>query len=311
MRRILSLLPLFVAAISASSPPASHAGEIAPSKAPAEVAGATDEALLREFLAPELAFRYGYDFPMSLEDASGEYSMHEFRASVPLPPVLTDTFVLMAKLNYRLFLADVDTPVLHEDLDLHTLRLPIQAAWLSPNSPWLAAAYVEPGFSTDFNRINSDAFDLSAGVGIGYRFSPDFMAAVGSGYSRNYGDDEFFPVLALLWRVSDRFTVTLSPDGLIPSYKVSDDLYIKLRAELIGDRWLIEDEAGRERILRLQGASATLMAERRLFQDCWFTLGVGINALSELRIEDEDERELLDEDLENGIVLRTGLKWVF
>jgi hypothetical protein len=248
---------------------------------------------------------------MSLEDAPGEYSMQELRASIPLPPVVSDTFVLMAKLNYRLFLADVDTSVLHEDLDLHTLRLPIQAAWLSPTSPWLAAAYVEPGISTDFNQINSDAFDLSLGFGIGYRFSPDFMAAVGAGYSRNYGDDEFFPVLALLWRINDRFTVTLSPDGLIPSYKVNDDFYIKLRAELIGGRWLIEDEEGRERELRLQGASASLQLEHRLVKECWMTLGLGINAFSDLRIEDGDGRELLDEDLEEGVVIRTGLKWVF
>ncbi|QIF00206.1 DUF6268 family outer membrane beta-barrel protein [Roseimicrobium sp. ORNL1] len=311
MRRFLSFLPLFVAATTAVT--ALQAGEVIASKAPAQVTASkgTDEALLKEFLAPELAFRYDYDFPMSLENAAGEYSMHEFRASVPLPPVMTDTFILLAKLNYRLFLADVDTSVLHEDLDLHTLRLPIQAAWLSPTSPWLAAAYVEPGISSDFNRINSDAFDLSAGFGIGYRFSPNFMAAVGAGYSRNYGDDDVFPVLALLWRVSDRFTVTFSPDGLIPSYKVSDDLYIKLRAELIGGRWLIEDEEGRGRILRLQGASATLQAEQRLFKDCWLTLGVGINAFSELRIEDSNKRELLDEDLEDGVVIRTGLKWVF
>ncbi|HSI61771.1 MAG TPA: DUF6268 family outer membrane beta-barrel protein [Candidatus Saccharimonadia bacterium] len=288
-------------------------GESVSPKAPTQAAASSsaDEALLREFLAPELAFRYDYDFPMSLENAPGEYAMQEFRASVPLPPVLTDNFVLLAKLNYRLFLADVDTSVLSEDLDLHTLRLPIQAAWLSPSSPWLAAAYVEPGFSTDFNRINSDAFDLSAGVGIGYRFSPNFMAAVGAGYSRNYGDDEFFPVLALLWRINDRFTVTFSPDGLIPSYKLNDDTYIKLRGELIGGRWLIEDEAGRERILRLQGASATLQLERRLFEECWMTLGVGINALSDLRIEDGKGKELLDEDLEDGVVIRTGLKWGF
>lgn len=271
----------------------------------------TEESLLREFLAPEVAFRYDYDFPMSLEDSPGEYSMHEFRASVPLPPVITDTFVLFANLNYRLFLADVDTPVLRDDLELHTLRLPVTAAWLSPDSPWMAVAYVEPGLSTDFSTINSDAFDLSGGIGIGYRFSPNFMAAVGAGYSRNYGDDEFFPVIALLWRPSERFTLVVSPDGVIPTCKVNDDCRIKLKLDFLGGRWLVEDENGQDRTLRLQGATASLLLEHRLFQECWMTLGVGVNAASDLRIEDRDGRELLDEDLEEGLVIRTGLKWVF
>lgn len=287
-----------------------HAGEPS-TKSAAPVASSGEESLLRSYLSPELAFRYDYDFPTDLEDAPGEYSMQEFRMSVPLPPVVTDTFVFFANLNYRLFLADVETSVLNEDLDLHTLRVPMQAAWLSPSSPWLAIAYVEPGISTDFSRVNEDAFDLSAGVGIGYRFSPTFMAAVGAGFSRNYGDDEFFPVVALLWKPTERFTLAVSPDGILPAYKVNDDFYIKVKLDVLGGRWLVEDEEGRARQLRLEGGTASLLLEHRIYQQCWLTLGVGINALSNLRIEDERGRELLDEDLENGVVIRTGLKWVF
>ncbi len=290
-----------------------HGGEPGPSPkgvTPAVPSG-TDESLLRGYLAPEVAFRYDYDFPMDLDDGSGGYAMHEFRLSVPLPPVVSDTFVFFANLNYRLFAADVDTPVLNEDLDLHTLRLPMQAAWLSPSSPWMAIVYVEPGLSTDFSRVDSDSFDLSAGVGIGYRFSPTFMAALGVGYSRNYGDDEIFPVLALLWKPAERFTLAISPDGILPAYKVNDGFFIKLKLEVLGGRWTVEDEAGRERLLRLEGGTASLLLEHRLFEKCWMTLGVGINAFSELRVEDGSGRELLDEDLKEGIVVRSGIKWVF
>jgi hypothetical protein len=270
-----------------------------------------ERTVLEEALAPEVAFRYDYDFPMSLDGAPGEYSMHEFRLGVPLPPVIMDTFVMITSLNYRLFEADITTDVLSGDFDLHTLRLPIQAAWLSPTTPWMGVAYVEPGLSTDFNVVNSDSFDLSAAIGAGYRFSSDFMVALGLGYSRNYGDEDIFPAFALLWRVSDDFLLTASPDGIVPEWRVNDDLRVKLRLDLIGGRWTIEDDEGLDRELRLEGGSVSLLVERRIYEQCWLTLGVGFNTLANLRIEDGEGGELLDRYLEEALVLRSGLKWKF
>jgi hypothetical protein len=271
--------------------------------------------VIADALAPELSLRYDYDFPMSLDGAPGEYSMQEFRASVPLPPVITDTFILISSLNYRLFEADVDTSVLNGDLDLHTLRLPITAACLSPTTPWLGIVYVEPGLSTDFSVVNDNSFDLSAGVGVGYRFSDNLMIALGVGYSRNYGDDDIFPALAVLWRPNEHFMFTASPDGIVPEWRPNDDWRVKLKLDFLGGRWTVEDPEGRgrdrDRIMRLEGATVSLLVERRLFDQCWLTLGAGFNTLANLRIEDSDESLLLDEDLEDAFVLRSGLKWKF
>ena len=57
--------------------------------------------------------------------------------------------------------------------------------------------------------------------------------------------------------------------------------------------------------------SVNLLVERRLFKQCWLTLGAGFNTLASLRIEDSDGGLLLDEDLEDAVVLRSGLKWKF
>ncbi len=274
-------------------------------------APAGQRTVLEEALAPEIAFRYDYDFPMSLQDAPGEYSMHEYRFGAPLPPVLTDTFILLSSVNYRLFDADVSTETFRDNLELHTLRLPIEAAWLSPTSPWMAVTYVEPGLSTDFNGVNADSFDLTAGVGLGYRFSDDFVLALGAAYSRNYGDDEVFPAIALLWRASDHFVLTVSPDGVMPEWRVNDDWRMKLKFDFLGGRWTVEDPEGQARILRLQGGSLNLLLEHRVFEQCWFTVGAGFNTLAELRIEDGSGGLLLDSDLDEALVLRGGMKWVF
>lgn len=270
-----------------------------------------ERGVLAEALAPEVVFRYDYDFPMSLEGAPGEYSMQEFRLRAPLPPVLKESFVMLTSLTYRLFDADISSDVLNGDFDLHTVRLPIQAAWLSRSTPWLAIAYVEPGLSTDFNVVNHDSFDLSAAAGAGYRFSPNFMLALGLGFSRNYGDDSIFPALALLWHPSDHFMLSVSPDGVVPEWRVTDDWRLKLKLDFLGGRWTIEDQEERERQLRLTGGSVNLLLEHRLVEQCWVTVGVGLNALANLRIEDDAGTLLQDRDLEQALVLRSGLEWKF
>ncbi|MFZ4766335.1 MAG: DUF6268 family outer membrane beta-barrel protein [Roseimicrobium sp.] len=266
---------------------------------------------LTQALTPEVSFRYDYDFPMDLEGAHGDYAMQEYRAAVPLPPVLTEEFKLIASLNYRVFDTAIDTDVLEGDFDLHSFRLPIQAGWLSSSTPWVAIAYLEPGFSTDYNVLNGDSFDLIAGVGAGYRFSPHLFVVLGAGYSRNYGEDALFPGLVVLWKPCEHFSLTLSPDGIVPEWRINDDWRVKAKAELIGGRWTLEDAAGRARELQLEGGSVTFSVERRLLEKCWMSLGVGFNTLANLRIEDGNNRELLDRDLEEGLVLRTALKWVF
>jgi hypothetical protein len=305
LRHLAASCAVLAAAILSGS---LEAGPVTLDATPAPVA---QRSVLEEALAPELAFRYDYDFEMSLQDDVGAYSMQEFRASVPLPPVITDTFILIAGLNYRLFEADVSTHVLDANLDLHTLRLPLQAAWLSPSSPWMIIAYAEPGLSTDFSDVNSDSFDLSVAIGAGYRFSPNFMLALGVGYSRNYGDNDVLPAFALLWRPSDHFLLTASPDGVVPEWRISDDWRLKLRLDLIGGRWTIDEGDSQARVLRLQGASASLLLEHRLFKECWLTVGAGLNTLANLRLEDEDGSQLLDSDLDEALVLRSGLKWKF
>lgn len=297
-----ALYAVFVIALSS----ALQAGPLNIAPAPPK-----ESSVLEEALAPELAFRYDYDFPMSLDGEPGEYSMHEFRLSVPLPPVITDTFILLTGLNYRLFEADVTTDVLNARLDLHTLRLPVQAAWLSPTTPWMGIAYVEPGLSTDFNEVSNDSIDLSAAIGAGYRFSPNFMVALGVGYSRNYGDDEIFPAFALLWRVSDQFILNASPDGVVPEWRLNDDWRVKLRLDFIGGRWTMDQGDSDVQELQLTGGSVSLLVEHRLFEQCWLTLGAGYNTFANLRLEDGNGRELLDSDLEDALVLRSGLKWKF
>lgn len=290
---------------------ASCAGVLEAGTLPTPLAPGPARGMLEDALAPELSFRYDYDFPMSLDGAAGDYSMHEFRVAAPLPPVISDTFVLITGLNYRLFAADVDTGVLRDTLDLHTLRVSVQAAWLSPTSPWLAVAYLEPGLSTDFDEINGDSFDLSAAIGAGYRFSPNLMVALGVGYSRNYGDDDIFPAFALLWRASEHFLLNASPDGVVPEWRINDDWRVKLRFDLIGGRWTIDEGDSRARQIELEGGSVNLLVEHRLFEQCWLTVGAGLNTLASLRIEDGRGHALLDRDLEEGVVLRSGLKWRF
>lgn len=305
MKRLLHFLTLSVVLPATFIPLPAPAGT-----APQPGTPGAERDVLEQCLAPEAVFRYDHDFPMDLEDGGGDYSMHEYRAFLPLPPVVTDTFMMISSVNYRVFDADISTGVMSGRFDLHSLRMPMQFGWLSPSSPWVGIVYLEPGLATDFNVINSDSFDLNAGIGAGYRFSDNFFAALGVGHSRNYGEDDIFPAIVLLWRPCEAFTLMVSPDGIEPKWEISDDWRLRMKLELIGGRWTLEDE-GQSREVRLKGGTAGLFLEHRLFEQCWLSIGAGVNTQAELRVEDGSGNELLDSGLEDAFVLRSGLKWVF
>jgi len=267
--------------------------------------------MLTKFLAPTIEARYGYDFPMPFESLEGSFSMFEYRLSVPLKPVQTSELVVLKALSYRLYDTEVSSPGLSDHHSLNTVRMPIEAIWRSPSSPWLGVLYFEPGLSTDFKAINSNSLDLSLGVGAGYRFSESFVLALGVAYSRNYGEDLVFPGFAMLWAPCDQFAVSFSPDGLIPEWRINDGLHIKLKAAFLGGRWTVEDDNGRAREIILRGGTATLEVEKRLFKQCWLSASAGTNILANLQVNDSYGDAQLDQDLKPALVLSAGVKWQF
>lgn len=270
----------------------------------------TDDSLLQEFFRPALNLRYTYDDEMGFTDFNGQLSMHEAEITVPLSPVQRPQFYLLSYIYYRYYQMDVDTLGLSGEFDLHTLRVPIQAAWLSADSPWFVYAYVQPGVSSDSDSINRDSFDLSASVDIGYRFSSRLVLAFGAYYTRDYGDDMLLPSIGLLWAPNDTFSLNITPAGIISTFKCSDDWRIKLKAIPYGGRWIVDNNNARERI-ELMGGKVGVDIERRICKQAWLSVGAGANVFSNLRLEDSNGREVLDRDLEPALYVTGALHWTF
>jgi hypothetical protein len=267
--------------------------------------------LLEDYFRPELMLRYTHDFDMDFDDArGGNVSSDEAEIQVPLPPFKGGNFVFGAQLYYRYMNLDIDTPGYRNTFDLHTIRVPLQAAWLSPDSPWFVFAYAEPGISSDFNSVNHDAFDLSASVDVGYRFSPNFVLAVGAYYTRDYGRDLVLPSLGLLWRINDWWSVQVTPLEASTTFRMGEDWRLKVKAIVYGGRWTVENEGQRQRV-ELDGGKAGVDLERRLFRKAWLSVGAGANLFNNLRIEDSPNHQLFDRDLKAGFYLTGALRWEF
>ncbi len=268
-----------------------------------------ERSVLEEYLAPSISLRYDYDFPMDLEDTAGDLSMHEITAQMPLFPVKGEEFFMLVSLYYRLYLADIGTGPVNGDFELHTVRVPIEAAWLSPATPWFMYGYLAPGLSTDFSRIDGDSFDLTASLNVGYRFSDRFVLAAGAYYTRDYGDDVILPSLGLLWFPCDYFRLEVSPVGIVPEWRITENTRLKGRIAPMGGRWTVDDSQAAK--IEISGAKAGLELEHRLFHNCWLSVGAGWNVLADIAIEDNHGHEVVDDDLESGLYVGARLMWEF
>lgn len=276
--------------------------------APAAPAG---PSVLEEFMMPKVTATYFHDFRMSLPEGRGGFSIDELALSAPVAALVkSDAILVLANLNYRLFSTDLSTGVTTGKFDLHTLRVPLQAAWMPEGSSWFLFALLAPGISTDFGAINRESFDLTASLDLGYQVSRDLVVAVGAYYSRDYGEDLLLPGIGLLWRPLPEFTLEISPNGFIPEWRIQDGWRLRGLLSPMGGRWTVHDH-GAAKTLRITGAKAGVEFEHRLAAQCWATVGVGANVMQHIHIEDGRKSELLNEDVSGGLYVGGAVTWRF
>lgn len=270
-----------------------------------------EPTVLEEFMQPKITATYYHDFNMELHDGLGDLSINEIHLSAPVAPLAkSDTFLVLANIDYRLFIADINTDVIAGRFDLHSLRVPLQAAWMPADSKWFLFAILEPGLSTDFNSINKESFDLTASLDLGYQVSSDLVAAIGVYYSRNYGNNLVLPGVGLLWRPVPDFTLEISSNGFVPEWRFRDDWRLRCLFAPMGGRWTVEDH-GTPETLRITGAKAGIELEHRLASQCWATVGVGTNVLQHLHVEDGHQNDLLDQEVEGSMYVSGTVTWRF
>jgi hypothetical protein len=294
-------IPLFIAnTVSAGSP----------GKMPHTADSNPEISILEKFMRPALDLRYTYDEDMDFSDQPGSISLQEAEILVPLPQIHSDNFCLLADLYYRYYQLDAASSGWTGELNLHTVRVPLQMVWKSTDSPWFLYALLQPGVSSDFNSFSSETFDLTASINLGYRFSPDLVVAGGVYYTRDYGDDIVLPSVGILWSPIDKLSFLLSAAGAVLTYECSDDWRLKLKALPYGGRWIVDHNSDRERI-ELAGGKVGIDLERRIAKQAWISLGVGANVFTNLRVEDDRGRALVDQDLDPSLYVTGGLRWTF
>ena len=191
--------------------------------------------------------------------------------------------------------------------DLHAVRLRATAYWEPKNSPWFAQVRVEPGIYTDGSDIDGDDYQSRGLAAFGYKFSPTFRLLGGAYYTETYGDASVYPAIGLIWTPDDKFSLHLAPPEPRISYYPTRDWALHFKVAPAGGSWNLDSETS-ETVDQLIYTNFRVGAgiERRIYKNFWATLWGGSNIFQSLEFQDERERTIFDEDIDNSYYLYLG-----
>jgi opacity protein-like surface antigen len=258
---------------------------------------------------PLASFSYLHQFEADFDSSEGNLSFNEASLWAPVLPAGYDDLYLFVMLGYRY--TEFDTSVVNvvPSDGLHTIRLPI-VLLNDCSEDWFLGAMVMPTFAGDLS--SDDGFYISAAAGGGRSFGPHLRVLGGIYYSHIYGEETVIPGIMFSWRPAPDWELYFyGPMGGI-SYRVSDDWILSLSGRWNSPEWNVQaDSRGPGRDIELSGLRVGLKLEGRLYDRIWGFVTGGVTILQEMKIEDESGRDLLDEDIDSAVFVRTGLNFRF
>jgi len=252
-----------------------------------------------------------YEAGADVENLPGDITIQETYGSVGIPLFSNEKTSLVAALRYRYNQIDLSENVAFGDLSLHSFEFPFTLNHVT-SKKWAWRAQASPGYWSDLEEADSDAFNLAGFLGGIYTVNEDLKLLFGAVYSRRYGDDRILPGLGLHWKPHDDWFVNLTFPIPRVEYAPAEGLLFSVFVEGAGGRWNTRSgEDNEENSFILRGFRAGVTMEKELGKNFWFYVAGGLGFGREIEIQDVDEIVLSDTDVDSSGWFRSGVTYRF
>lgn len=169
------------------------------------------------------------------------------------------------------------------DDGLHQISLPNFLIYSSPNSNWFHGAYIAPAIYSDFDRIDSRDFFLSAAIGSGYQFNDCLTVGFGV-YASDITNDPFLVAAPVFfWTPTEDWLVGYYGPRFVARHDLNDNHVIGLEAAWNGGSWSV-DAFNTDMRLDMNSIRAGLYYKYRLAGETWLELGAGYTFANEITL---------------------------
>ena len=266
----------------------------------------TQESFIPNYTAGSI---YGSWTDSAAFDGGGNIGMYEFSTTADLPIMMRDHFKLTAGVRYRFNSIDfdeTDTVFSSQSLDLHRLEVPANL-WID-RGPWKFWLKLQPGVTSDFDDIGSDAFTLTALGLASYQLSEKLSIAGGVYFSQDLGEARLLPALGLVWRPSPQWSLSLTAPRFKIAYAPSRKWLLTFNAYPSGGSWNIQDPDGEGQAdLNLSAIRTGIGIEHQIGDTpAWIFVDAGMQFLQELELDGSTES--FNEDIDAAAFVNFGLK---
>lgn len=263
----------------------------------------------RELVGPPVLYS-GYHWNSENDiDRGGSFSADSWVVRIPLFILGQDKDFFLtgsAKYEYSQF-EFKNFDLLPRDIDVHAIRARLTGYWEPQASKWFAQLRLEPGLYTDGRDIDSDDYQSRVLGAVGYKWSPNLRFLVAGYYTESYGDGRLYPAAGVIWEPNDQWTFHIAPPEPRITYYPTKDWAIHLKGSSGGDSWNIDPDTSEtiDQLIHRQ-FRVGVGIERRIYKDLWASLWGGANVFQKLKLQDQNDRVLFDEDVDPGYYIYAG-----
>lgn len=259
-----------------------------------------------------ISFSAGYEGKARLKDvvSGGDASsvdMVETGARVNTPLYMGERFRLMSGVGFKhthfgFYNAQI------ERQDVYTVSVPFRS-FFDISSKWSFTGAFAPSVYSDFENVNGDDFKTAAfGLGF-YKWRDDCSLAIGAAYSRDFGEDSFYPAIGLTWRPSDKWTVNMLWPRPAVLYEYNQSLQFFIFAMPAGGEWSISEEVEggkKDFTLSLKGYRSGLGCSWNLWRRVIIHAEGGAMFLRDYELRDDDHK-VFDSSIGDTWFLECGI----
>jgi len=197
---------------------------------------------------------------------------------------------------------------------LQSLRFNLRSNY-SINEKWGFLSSVSMGFDSDFEEISTEDGNFNFMLGASYGYSEKLRIFFGTSYSRNFGEDDFFPFAGIFWKPGKHFYINFMHEPEI-GWEVNRMLKFGIDGGYLSKAYRLSSKANRafikSGIVEEKYIRTGLFIRTGLSRTIGIKISCGMNYNHEYKFFDEDYDDIvLDADMDNSFYLNVNLLFNF
>jgi len=261
---------------------------------------------------------YTHQFDTDLDNDQGSFSVDRWRLDAGTRIPFSDAFALAVAAEAEWSRYDFDTfgtavAGLGDDAeDLLTAQFGM-IGFYELNDTWEVVAGGSIAWGGDVDASFSDGLGGNGLLGLTYRFTPNFSLTPGVlALSRLDDDALIIPVLGMDWQINDAWRLRSIGPGAELTWQAGEQWGVFLRALYRSrDYRLAPDASQPSGVLRERSFPVSLGLEWKPSSTVTATVFGGAILGGNLRLQDDGEREVFDEDYDVTPIVGASLKVLF